>query len=105
MSLLNATHLPLLEAKFEELKALHLNLSCSAPSAVHNEVFERHYDWSVGDAEKFDSVAYKSELKTLDTTYQAAKDLNYIKIEDLRVAIVECRKHISITNALNLIGE
>ena len=104
MSLLTATHLPLLEAKFEELEALHLTLSCSAPSDVRNEVFERHYDWSVGDAEKFDSAAYKIELKALDAPYQAARDLNYRKIEDLRVAIVECRKHISINNALELIS-
>ena len=101
MSLLTATHLPLLIAKFEELKALHLTLTYSAPSTVRSEVFKRHYDAENG-LNKFE---YRKECDDIDATYQAAKDLNYIKIEDLRVAIVECRKHISITNALNLIGE
>ena len=104
MSLLTATHLPLLEAKLLELKALHLTLSCSAPSDASEKLFSHHWDLSVGDAEKFDSVAYKSELKTLNATYQAAKDLNYRNIEDLSVAIVECTKHISINNALELIS-
>ena len=104
MSLLTATHLPLLVAKFEELEALHLTLSCSSPSDASEKLFSHHWDLAVGVSEKFDSAAYKSELKTLNATYQAAKDLNYRNIEDLSVAIVECTKHISINNALELIS-
>ena len=100
MSLLTATHLPLLVAKFEELKAISSNFALSVQPDKLEEIFDRNT--SKGRVNK---IACNKEIDILESEYQSIWDRNNTDIISLRVAIAECKKHIIITNALNLIGE
>ena len=96
MSLLNATHLPLLEAKLLELDALAIHIS----SSRRDVAFKRHYTRENG----LNQLAYDVEVEQGRVQTESEFKDNYNNKEDLKVAIAECKKHISITNALNLIG-
>ena len=100
MSLLNATHLSLLIAKFEELKAISSKFALSVQPDKLEEIFDRNT--SKGRVNK---IACNKEIDILECEYQSIWDRNNTDIISLRVAIAECKKHIIITNALNLIGE
>jgi hypothetical protein len=99
MSLLTIEHLPLLVAKFDELKSIHDTLTHGAPSHVGSEIFKRHYTDGC-----LNELAYRNELDAVDAMHRDMWELSYKNIEDLRTSIVECKKHISINNALNLIS-
>jgi hypothetical protein len=96
MTLLTAAHLPLLTAKLAELEALALHIS-SSPGEI---AFQNNYTHENG----LDKVAYDAELAAHKVKYTAEWDLNYKNREDVKVAIAECEKQISISNALSLLN-
>ena len=95
MTLLTAAHLPLLTAKLVELEAVALHISSSPGETA----FRNNYTRENG----LDQVAYDAELAKNKAKYAADWDANYKNREDVKVAIAECEKQISISNALSLL--
>jgi hypothetical protein len=95
MTLLTAAHLPLLTAKLVELEAVALHIS----SSPGDTAFRNNYTHENG----LDKVAYDAEFATSKAKYAADWDANYKNREDVKVAIAECEKQISISNALSLL--
>ena len=95
MTLLTAAHLPLLTAKLVELEASLLHIS-SNPGDI---AFKNNYTHENG----LDQVAYDAELAAGKAKHADDWNLNYKNREDVKVAIAECNKQISISNALLLL--
>ena len=92
---LTAAHLPLLTAKLAELEALSSDIYSSSTEAI----FQKH--WTIANG--LDRMAYRKEYAALKIASDAAWDAIYKNREDVKVAIAECKKQISIGNALSLL--